>query len=1192
MSKAIRWFARNRWALILGVALPLLESFIVLLPIVRPEGYVFYGDSAPLTNPWLTLQQSLSLWNFQSQGGVVAPFIWSPFYLAYALFTVFLGPAATSRVMVVLLGGLPGVTMYCAASRLYVIFRRSPWPSEYALLFSLTASQVFELSFVNTNLTDPLNPWGIAYLTLPLLFIGSWLVVVEGKKLGIPLLLAGALASSLNPFWIEELAIVAVPILGICLPELTRKSGFKTVLKRTVVGISTLILASLFWIVPLAYEYGVGVASYSQAAVPSTYGSLVYESQGYRLLDVLLYGHSTYSLFGTWYQNWTLLSLIPCLLTFIPLLTPRAPKRALLALYFSLLLGLFLSKGANPPWGYSFYWLYLHLPAGFGELLRNGGNIFLATVLFAGALLLAVAVLELASTLSKLPGFAVGSDSPCLSSSLPVESRGRARSSLRRLWPILFSMALLIGILYPLAGGMAQDRMVYGPRFVAAKIPPGYASTNTYLEDQGYDFNVGWVPNGCCLVPYWKPYLSTNFPASISYETSVPSVQNYMPYVFVPGSNNTGDSLALLGTRYLVVHNDFEGFPADQWYGALNASSQFSKAYASSNLTVYQVMKPWIPSEVYVLPSVGETNSGFPYFNGESYVNISAQGQSPTGEGNHNASKDVFAQFNGSSWGAGSQPLNFSSGQNFTVMAWVRTNSLAPQVIAQDNVYGGTWNGWVLGLLNGAPYFQAGQTSSTQFQGLVANTSIADGQWHMVVGERSGSTWDIYVDGQLVAQEGGMTSVSTANDQPFSVGARVTSYGGYTWFFNGYISDVQAYGEGLSVSSIADLYQHGMSGYSVQGLLAGWLLQQTSGNQAASLVPGGVPLTLSNVSWAPAYSTLNFGAGQDFAIGAWVRTESPTTQVIVQDNVYGGTWDGWILGLERGYPYFQAGQTSSTEFQGLVSNSSVANGMWTFLLGERIGNDWFLYVNGRLSAEARNKPSVQIETNQSASIGARVTAYGGNTWFFQGAIGDVQIYSEGLNSSRVMSLYDSGLAPRSPPIGHNHSLLFALTENFTAFSLEDNSPNHFSLKAFGGVLADVLPLPLYTGSPNSSSIRVDSVLSQTQSSWVLALHGHGEGTVVLAEPFTPGWTLTDGSRKITGQAVLSGLGIGFNVTVFGNARVALNFGPQVFLYVGIAGSLVGFAALGLMLIRWPSLLHPKRPREIRPWVRPQSNSHT
>ena len=1164
---------QGRWVIFLGIALPLIEALIFLFRIVAPEGFVFYGDAEPITNPWLTLRQSLSLWNFQFQAGAVAPFIWSPFYLAYAILATFFGAATTSRILVVALAALPGVAMYHGSSQIYHHVHRAGWPNWFGVLFSLTASQAYELSFVNGNLTDPMNPWGMAYIALPLLFMGWWLIIVEGKRSGAGLLVLGSLISSMNPFWIEELVIVSAPVLLIYLPVLLQKVGYRVSLTRFGVAFAALVVANLFWIVPLAYEYHAGVAGYSPSNQPFSLESVEYLSEGYRLIDVVFYGHSTFYLFGKWSRNWGLLSLIPACTAIFPLLTTQRTRPLVLGLCVSLLVGLFLSKGTNPPFGFAFYWLALHLPFGFGELLRNGGSIFLGAVLFAASLLLAIGVLEIVYRASNVQPLRFPVAHLGLRwGRLKLHRTTTARIPVRTSLTAIIAAVMLLGVTYPLGAGMLQDQSVYGPRFVATEIPSGYSETEAFLEDHGFGYNVAWVPNGCCSVPYWKPYLLTNFPASISYETSVASPESYLSYAAVPGSNVSANWLSLLGLRYVILHNDFTGFPYAEWYDALSGSNEFAEKYSAGNLTVFEPTGPWVPSDVYALPTTADYVSGFPYFDGNTYLNLSFQGRDPSVAESHNASINSFAHFNGTSAAIAPDPLNFSSGQNFTIAAWVNTESTATQVIAQDNVYGGTWNGWILGLIDGKPYFQAGQTSYTQFQGLVANDSIADGQWHLLVGERAGTNWSIYVDGKLVAEKQGIRSISLISSQELSVGARVTTYGSNTWYFSGDISDVQAYGTALSAGEILSLSQGGLDGSYFQGLEEGWLLQQYEGTTAPSLLAGGEPLDLWNVTWSPLFASLNFAAGQNFAVGAWIRTTSATTQVIAQDNVYGGTWDGWILGLEDGKPYFQAGQTSNTQFQGLVGNFSVSNGVWTFLLGERIGETWYLYVDGQLAAEESNMTSIPIQTSQNASIGARVTSYGGNTWFFNGAIGDVQVYSEGLPTSEIRVLYDAGLNNTAPPVGKGDNVLYALTEAPSGVDIEDHSRNSFAVTAHGDVSSDVLPLPLYVGPTNSTAVRVVSATMQSPTRWTLQLAGNGTGTIVLANPYAPGWLLKGSTGEVAGHSIFSGLAIGFSITLHGQETVTLEYPPQDYLYEGIGGSAIGFGVVVLIMILWPSLL--------------------
>jgi hypothetical protein len=928
----------------LGIALPVAEAFLLLAWIVVPQGYVFFGDTSPLTNPLRLLTSGFSVLNFNSDLGTSTAFLWLP-YLAINWFSsLFVGPALTSRVLTVLIAAMPGFFMYVGAFILSQYWVNNNTKKYARLLFSFVASQVYLFSFVNQGLWNPFfNPWTFSYAILPLVLAGFWIWIFHGRLLGLVILGVGSVLSSPNPFWTEEAVLLVGPLFLACWWYLRKELTGKIVAGRLLLGLGSVLLANLFWILPVLLQYQLGTAIYSRARIPLSFDGMLGASRGFTLLDVVLYGHSTYYLFGTWAQNWSLANIVPALFTYIPFLLPSARKGRrplVIGLGASLLIGLFLAKGANPPLGIVFYEVGVYLPLGFGVFFRNGGNIFMEQVLVVTAVLIGFTFVELAAKTGSVAlknKFVTTSNSERDSANSSRLRWSKLRlNRLRSVGSIMLIALAFLAVILPIMSGTVIDQQVYGPRFVATEIPSAYFSANSFLENQPGSFNVAWIPNGCCNVPFWKPNILTNFPAAISSRSAIPNLEPYLTYLHVPKSNALRNWSALLGIRYILIHSDFLGYPLESLNQSLNTTPGMDLAFRAGFIDAYEVHSPWIPQTLYVLPALTNSSDGFPALGGSQFIEVSHRGANGT--------------------------------------------------------------------------------------------------------------------------------------------------------------------------------------------------------------------------------TLNFNAGQDFTIAAWEKTTNSTTQIVAQDNQYGGTWMGWTLGLWNGAPWFQAGQTNNSEFQGLVANESVADGTWHFLVGERAGTVWRLFVDGQLEAEKYNMQSIPIETSQNASIGARVTSYGGNTWFFDGSLANIQLYGRALNATETGGLYNSGLRV-SPDMVNEFSPLFsALPFNDNLNSPRDFSGSGFRLVPSGALRVGVTVLPLEVGQP-STTAQVVSLTEETATSWKAQLVGQGQITLVLAEPFTPGWEASWPSHMVLGFPLFDGVVTAFNLTINAQTSISLHYVYQNALVLGTFFSLFGFPVL-------------------------------
>src|SRR5207245_2269145 len=149
------------------------------------------------------------------------------------------------------------------------------------------ASQVYLLSFVSQGMWNPFfNPWTFSYAILPIVLAGFWIWIFHGRVMGLVMLGAGSVLSSPNPFWAEEAVLLVGPVFLACWWFFRKNFAVKLVAGRLLLCVGSVLLANLFWILPVLVQYQLGTAFYSQARIPLSFDSLLYHSIGYTLLDV------------------------------------------------------------------------------------------------------------------------------------------------------------------------------------------------------------------------------------------------------------------------------------------------------------------------------------------------------------------------------------------------------------------------------------------------------------------------------------------------------------------------------------------------------------------------------------------------------------------------------------------------------------------------------------------------------------------------------------------------------------------------------------------------------------------------------------------------------------------------------------------------------------------------------------------
>jgi hypothetical protein len=246
-----------------------------------------------------------------------------------------------------------------------------------------------------------------------------------------------------------------------------------------------------------------------------------------------------------------------------------------------------------------------------------------------------------------------------------------------------------------------------------------------------------------------------------------------------------------------------------------------------------------------------------------------------------------------------------------------------------------------------------------------------------------------------------------------------------------------------------------------------------------------------------------------------------------------------------------------------VANQSVADGAWHFLAGERNGANWRLFIDGELVATKTNMTSIRTNNTQNASIGARVTTFGDNAWFFDGSLANIQVYNRALSVGEVGTIYDAGLSiPISIVTGYA-PLLWALPIYDNLSAPRDLSGGGFQLVPFGALNFGQTPLPLAIDPTIPTTRQIISAVPETSTMWQIQLGGQGRVTLVLAEPFAPGWEASWSGGKTQAFPMFDNAVTAFNMTSNGPTSIQLKYSYQDTLLAGASASVLGYPVLML-----------------------------
>jgi hypothetical protein len=370
-------------------------------------------------------------------------------------------------------------------------------------------------------------------------------------------------------------------------------------------------------------------------------------------------------------------------------------------------------------------------------------------------------------------------------------------------------------------------------------------------------------------------------------------------------------------------------------------------------------------------------------------------------------------------------PAAFNFSGPFTISAWVnlsgtRENSYIVAKYDFDfSTMSGSPHSYGLGIAGlASPYgFIGGQAG---FAETAAPTQLRPGQWHALAFVYTGSSINLYLDGNHVAGRNVAAFPAFINAVPLTLGGTAVGQ-----VFGGAIDDVRIYSRALSNVELSAQYQadvppepptsdflvahyelhgnaHDKSGNGLHGTLVGTTpMPDRFGKPGHALhFDGGIDRVNCG-------NPAEFNFGGTFTLSAWVKLDGPQINRYVVakydfDPASGSSPFCYGLGIGGSSdPYGFVGAQAG--FQDLFGGLSMSDDEWHAIAFVYEGNNSLrLYLDGDL-ARVRPIPLMAPFINSvPLTIGGTSTGQG-----FAGGIDDVRIYSKALSSSEVGAQFDA-----------------------------------------------------------------------------------------------------------------------------------------------------------------------------------------
>lgn len=438
--------------------------------------------------------------------------------------------------------------------------------------------------------------------------------------------------------------------------------------------------------------------------------------------------------------------------------------------------------------------------------------------------------------------------------------------------------------------------------------------------------------------------------------------------------------------------------------------------------------------------------------------------------------------------------------QNYTVSAWINTNSLNSNwqtVIGkyETNQYGPYWFGLHLDRANA--WISNGSGSFTLFD---SDRSVAKNRWVHIVWTGRGTVGKMYVNGVL---DGTKTMpLMTQNNDLVTIGKQVlwTGIDSYCWF-NGSLDDIRLYNRTMSDCEVKDLYDKEKPPVLAcvsrldSGLVAYYPFtgnaRDSSRNNNHGTVNGA---TLTTDRFDRANRAYLFGRNRyievphsnslairnQISMSAWVNIanfdnpDSPLRYAAIMQKSGNQSHGGgdYQFGIPENST--SCGISTDGNYQGVSSTINLPLNQWHHLVYTWDGTVFKIYAN-KILVISKQVSGIIDNSQKALFIGLDID--GASEWF-GGKIDDIRIYNRAMTECEVSDLYNQE-RPR-PPVG-TLIACYNLDNNATEpiNQLNGQARNVDAAIGRNGVANNALKFrgdtSSYVSLPNNSLLRPDTL---------------------------------------------------------------------------------------------------------------------
>jgi hypothetical protein len=408
------------------------------------------------------------------------------------------------------------------------------------------------------------------------------------------------------------------------------------------------------------------------------------------------------------------------------------------------------------------------------------------------------------------------------------------------------------------------------------------------------------------------------------------------------------------------------------------------------------------------------------------------------------------AVFNGSSSLVSAS--GFSVLTEFSISFWINTTTTANEIMFQFDD-GSNVNANSIQTNGGNEFFIFPYNPSGGSGKLSMNTTdaatIYDGNWHHFVYTTDGTTELMYLDGSSVSttkyDSYTTTARTTAN---LRLGSRRDGYGD----FNGQLDQVRIFNKAISSSEVTTLYNetHASTTKSTTDIFgdgSGVALYQLDGNANDTGGASGKYGSAAHFNGSSSKIVADYHGGNSGSFSFWLNVadydSSAGRQGIISTGSGTNTSLRFVIYDDDKF-YWQYGDSGdSISF----AQSNVTENTWVHIVATYTTTDLEVYVNnssvasGTKSAKSFSHGNLQIGNDEA-----------NNTWFLDGRVDDLRIYSDVLTSTEVGYIYN----------------------NTTASIPTDNLTAHYK---FNGDARDETTSPSYDGVASNVKYAYDGTAS-------------------------------------------------------------------------------------------------------------------